>query len=568
MKFFFSSGWLKKAKEDFKDQSLLDDLQSSAEDCNSASLGSVGKIVVVNEHHPILRLSNLQRVKQDHESTKLESKYQFKCVLSAVEDKYEETALLHTNLYDDLSDKINKLNKDVDSQSGLIFDGAVVQILSYTYISSKQAMLDEEETLDTQLVLCIHSLNIVGEMQNVNDNSGASCTHAIADSTPLYRLGQLSLSFNKTTLWCVECLLVKKSEVKPFVRASDSVSSQVQRLQWRDASSQTEMAIFGSLCDQEAIKNMEIGHVYRIVTAKILPASLRFRQWPNEFGAHFDLQVTEKTRFIPVSESRAVADIINKDFERSQNERSLVDVNDDFNNSNNSNNNNNSFRMKRINSNNDIIKSDHVSATSGSLGGFLYTNTSKKLKKEIHVIKNSSLAKTTSGGDRQPTDSIHHQNASKSRLLFTPLDSLMCQCVNSLHNIIVCLLAWSPSCKEVYPTSRKKSRGALSLRHLFVVDYTGTIVRVALWGEEAEKFNRDHDLKRGAIMLFKEIQLTNFGGFSLSVRKNTSTDVIDSAPRDIGTDANNLPECSIPEINKLRLWWSLNEKDIKTPEID
>lgn len=64
----------------------------------------------------------------------------------------------------------------------------------------------------------------------------------------------------------------------------------------------------------------------------------------------------------------------------------------------------------------------------------------------------------------------------------------------------------------------------LKLRNFFIIDPSGIKIRVAVWGKEAESFQ----FVPGNIVFFKQIQITNYNGISLSVMRVTLMTPMDS----------------------------------------
>jgi len=67
---------------------------------------------------------------------------------------------------------------------------------------------------------------------------------------------------------------------------------------------------------------------------------------------------------------------------------------------------------------------------------------------------------------------------------------------------------------------------------------------VTFWGDQAKKIKNDYNI--GAVLMFLSVKLTNYGGLSMSVERNTSVCLIpESYPDD--------------EVIKLRGWWRSNK---------
>lgn len=111
---------------------------------------------------------------------------------------------------------------------------------------------------------------------------------------------------------------------------------------------------------------------------------------------------------------------------------------------------------------------------------------------------------------------------------------------------------------EVGPVNAYRSNSfrssVLSLRNIRIVDQTKTEISVAFWGKQADDFS----YPVGTMLFFKQVEVSNYRGVSLSVTR--STGFIDFAERDD----------SIPFSHDLRQWWLQNakfytDKDSKRP---
>ncbi len=114
---------------------------------------------------------------------------------------------------------------------------------------------------------------------------------------------------------------------------------------------------------------------------------------------------------------------------------------------------------------------------------------------------------------KQVENQIHDSNTQSPSLLynkyqkFTPLNELILKQANSFVDVIGAIEEVS-DLKSIV----KKNKKTL-LRNLKIVDVSKTIINVAIWGDEAEQFK----LPVGSILVLNNVQLTNYGGISLSV---------------------------------------------------
>jgi hypothetical protein len=90
---------------------------------------------------------------------------------------------------------------------------------------------------------------------------------------------------------------------------------------------------------------------------------------------------------------------------------------------------------------------------------------------------------------------------------FTPLSELILKPANSFVDVIGVV-------EDVGDLkSITKKHKTTPLRNFKIVGPTNSIINVAVWGDEAEQFN----IIKGSIVVLNNVQLTNYGGISLSV---------------------------------------------------
>jgi DNA polymerase III alpha subunit len=97
--------------------------------------------------------------------------------------------------------------------------------------------------------------------------------------------------------------------------------------------------------------------------------------------------------------------------------------------------------------------------------------------------------------------------ASKKYQKFTPLNELILKSANSYVDVIGVITEIS-ELKSI----TKKNKTTL-LRNFKILDSTNVPVNVAIWGDEAQHFSKTVD----SIIVLNNVQLTNYGGISLSV---------------------------------------------------
>jgi hypothetical protein len=123
---------------------------------------------------------------------------------------------------------------------------------------------------------------------------------------------------------------------------------------------------------------------------------------------------------------------------------------------------------------------------------------------------------------------------------FIPLIELNFKTPNSFVDIVGIV------CKEFDITTIKSKRGNkedLLLKNIEIMDTTiSSPIKVALWGNQAKEFVKNV----GQIFLFQGIQLSNYGGISLSVHRTTGMQKITGYYNVYG-------------VEKLSMWWRSNK---------
>jgi len=109
----------------------------------------------------------------------------------------------------------------------------------------------------------------------------------------------------------------------------------------------------------------------------------------------------------------------------------------------------------------------------------------------------------------QKDDLTLQSNSCKINQKFTPLNELILKPANSFVDVIGVI----EEVGEMRSISKKNK--TTPLRNFKIVDATNSIVNVAVWGDEAQTFNK----AKGCIMVLNNVQLTNYGDISLSVMR-------------------------------------------------
>ena len=139
------------------------------------------------------------------------------------------------------------------------------------------------------------------------------------------------------------------------------------------------------------------------------------------------------------------------------------------------------------------------------------------LRDQLSLNSQLQYAKSTEGKNfvNAKIQSVYKFNLSEK---FCLLCNLSLKSVNSMVDIVAILINIDSELRTI------KKKTEISLRNGTIIDKTGTKVKIAFWGNQAEQF----EYQVGNIIIFQCIQVSNYGGLSLSVRKCTKLMKLDA----------------------------------------
>jgi hypothetical protein len=332
-------------------------------------------------------------------------------------------------------------------------------------------------------------------------------THLIIDLQPC-----LGASFT------IRAKLCQKTSLKDFTAKSGS-KRPFNRFQFGDASAYIELCAFG----EEATKydkQLQIDSIYFISLADI-NTKTNFRAWPKKsFLCKYDLQITSKTKIL-IDDSATYFCLIDHADRDKQCE------------------------LKQINTSLDLIKLEKKESA-GAFNHFskdTYNSVSFKRNLEstsMDLIEDTTCKKMSRMDMAKVADAkVAAVEAAASfakkdkRIEF---EDLLHQTVGRFYNLVGVLVEIS---EVTYLT--RGGRAPLEIRKAILINKNMVTLSVAFWGVQAKKLIQQYQI--GDTLMFLSAKLTNYGGISLSVERDTSVCIL---PNKYADD----------QVIELRLWWS------------
>ncbi|KAL3311919.1 60S acidic ribosomal protein P1 [Cichlidogyrus casuarinus] len=162
----------------------------------------------------------------------------------------------------------------------------------------------------------------------------------------------------------------------------------------------------------------------------------------------------------------------------------------------------------------------------------LSKGTVKAARKEFNNTNNEYEITLNSDSVLVPCDQSEAEALPKIHFNFLPLNKLDSKNSGDFVDVIGVAHAWTEASSIV----GKATQRSITKRDISLVDNTNTLVRLTIWGAEADKFE-PHDKP---VLIIKGAKVGDFGGRNLSLTTN-STFLMNSS---------DVPECS-----KMRMWY-------------
>lgn len=310
------------------------------------------------------------------------------------------------------------------------------------------------------------------------------------DTRATHTLSQLTSSLSRS-YWSFKARLTNKSVVKDFEKRNDGKRNILRRLQFQDATGVMEAVMFGSLCNSQDIEALEVNACYQVTGGSFSYSNPKFRYWPSEYNIAFELGVTSQTKFRRLSEEEAsqIAGICIKEQE-----------------------------LSAVAGSSDMKAGDNTSQTACATAGA-----------EAPASTSSNAGQLGPGGFP-----LKYPNMYKLNRLMLREPKSTCNVIAIVHKV---------GKLEQLSSKPNFKKSKLSVRKVTIIDETKVTIDVAFWGTEAEQF----DYPVGSILFFRDIELSNYKGLSLSVTRKTT--FLEFKPND---------DPSIDISLDLRRWWQDN----------
>lgn len=307
-----------------------------------------------------------------------------------------------------------------------------------------------------------------------------------------HTLNQLTNKMSNT-YWSFKARLTNISPVNEFEKRTDGKRNCFRRLQFQDATGVMEAVIFGSMCMSPKIEELEMHKCYQVTFGTFSFSKQLYRFWHSDYNTAFDLTVTPQTQLRLLDEDEA----------------------------------------------------DEISGICFNATHELTTAASRSSSTNMKPDDATAVASESAASNSRSSD-----GAAKLGPGGFPLKYPNCYKLNKLL-----LMAPKSTCNVIaivykvgeLPETDGKATKKIKVRRVTIIDETNVPIEVAFWGLEAEVF----DYPVGAILFFRDIEVTNYKGLSLSVTRNTKY---------VEFKATDDPNIDISM--NLRKWWQANAKQM------
>lgn len=336
----------------------------------------------------------------------------------------------------------------------------------------------------------INNLNSKLNSTNINDNSSSSSILSKEHRTMTLPIPTHSISFlskqsilTKNNTWCIEAKLTKMTPVREFTNRITSNQGKVQRLQFTDNTGCIEAMAFDQQINSHT-QALQIGYNYLVSNFELKKAKSTCQAWYEDKPVQVDIAVLSHTKI-------------------------------------------------QLNNQKSILTNNDVSIEDVDLAEISNDSNDSNMIEPCPAVK-LNIIDDRKNNFASENNKINEDEEKKNDFSFKKLDQLKLLKCDTFVNVfgVVRLIQEMSTC-------RPKDKSPIKLRRITVCDETTNKMSVALWGKEAEEFN----LTIGAVIMFKNIKITDFGGVSLSVMRDTKC-------------VEMLPFFDIEPANYLIKWWS------------
>jgi uncharacterized membrane protein YgcG len=348
---------------------------------------------------------------------------------------------------------------------------------------------------------------VAADRAEKNDNDDADEATNNSDNWQCsHRLEHLAAE-GVTRAWSVRAYVTAVSSITEFVRANNRGVGRFMRVQLRDTNAQLEMVVFEPYCNREPFTSLQLNRQYYISEGEIKVANSGMIKWPYE-----QLSREQRAKFrqiqseIRVNKNTSIFlyDKVNLE------EQSYVCGNSVIGGSGGGgggtgSGSGSSSSNSTVDTSFDRTGESFCSSGSSGLGQSLATPTMSPPRPPPPPPPQKALV--------SPLPGCRYVSA-QGRLR---LSDVLVRSNKSLVTVLCVVCKMMPFNADRDTVLSKSPKYALqkeiAVRRLVVVDQSSVTVTVALWGDQAKYCS----LEVGHCVLFKDVEVSNFGGFSLSV---------------------------------------------------
>jgi hypothetical protein len=371
---------------------------------------------------------------------------------------------------------------------------------------SNGATKNSENTCQEVDLIKVHSLG-----NTCNNSDEWPTTHRLEHLAPVLKS------------WSVRAYVTGISPLTEFMRTNNTCGK-FKRVQLRDTNSQLELVVFEPYCHREPFSSLEIYKQVHLTDGEIKTAKSGMTKWPYEL-----LSREQKSKFrqlpyeIQVNKNTCMKICTGED----EVERSYVCGDEN------------------------LCKAESGSASETYSTSFSASDHHHEEEHQTRAKVDTTLP--------QPIQSLPRACLLLSRVVMMPnksLTTVLC---------VVCKMMPFDAARDTIESksSRYKLQKDIHVRRIVVVDTSGVTVPVALWGDQAKYCT----LEVGHCVLLKEVEVSNYNSFSLSVVQKTgimcfgSCDALNddvNATRKKHSKASRIVDCSSSRdafFVQLAEWW-------------
>ena len=356
----------------------------------------------------------------------------------------------------------------LDNEGGFLPDDSAEKIIKTTIVLRNFILLGTSIQLDIRLPRYTENSNKISQTpsdtidatssgsdddDNDNSQSGENLGEE-ASSCSIYSIDELKQDYSNSE-WSIRCQLKAKTKRIEFNNAYTLNGGHKMRMQLYDGLKYIEAVAFNELI--EKLERLEINEIYLFSNGNIRNTKRNFRAWPNQSNnSEYDIIVRKDTLILHLK----------------------------------------NYPITKL-----VVTRQETSAESNS-----------QTREEESVDSNESKSKQITDNAAPSLSSSTTSNTTSLRQdieVFVKIDQLIFKRADTRVNVVGIVYELHDL---RYMTSTYGQR--LEVLNFDLVDETKTLVRVALWGQEAKKFK----CKKGDCIMLKQAKTCTYGG-GLSLSK-------------------------------------------------